>query len=433
MYLVPQSVDFVIRRIMNKGGEAYIVGGAVRDLILERPVNDWDIATSFTPDEIEILFSDMHTIPTGKKFGTVTIIVDNMPIQVTTFRGEGQYTDYRHPDRIIFVPDIESDLSRRDFTINAMAFNPYHQPAILDPMGGLMDINKKLVRAVGIPSDRFAEDPLRMMRAARFLSQLGFVMETETRNAIEKQSSLILKVSSERIRDELDKLLLGNLPYKGLSFLFDVGIFNLIFAPSASKTTNLRNSSFLKMIDFYPSDIILRLAAVFNFAVIPNYIVNHDIILQSIQEVLHRLRYDKQTITHTSRVVSNLRNTTFNHEISNLTYQVKKLISEIGEDDTSRIIFIKEKEMSILGQKMPFDIHRIFKQILERKEPIYLSDLAINGHDLINSGIGKNNPEIVGKLLKLAQDWVLKCPQRNVRSYLLPRLQSIIPYEEDKT
>src|SRR5690606_27809125 len=185
------------------------------------------------------LFSDMRTIPTGKKFGTVTVIVDDMPVEVTTFRGEDQYTDYRHPDNVTFVPDIKLDLSRRDFTINAIAYNPYQEPSIVDPMDGLTDIKNKLIRSVGVASCRFSEDPLRMMRAARFLAQLDFDMEKNTRDAIINNAPLILKIASERIKDELDKLLMGDFPYKGLSFMFDVGLFNLIFSLPENKAIDI--------------------------------------------------------------------------------------------------------------------------------------------------------------------------------------------------
>mgnify|MGYP000849115033 CR=1 FL=1 len=429
VFPIPKQVDFIIRRIMDSGGKAYIVGGAVRDLILERPVNDWDVATSFLPDQIESLFSDVRTIPIGKKFGTITVLVDNMPVQVTTFRGEDQYTDFRHPDNIIFLSDIESDLSRRDFTINAIAFNPYIHPSVIDPMNGLADIDNRLIRTVGTASCRFAEDPLRMMRAARFLSQLGFDVETETHNAIKKHASLLLNVSSERIRDEMDKLLLGDFPYKGLSFLVDVGIFELIFTTSIFKAMNIKDFSILKTIDNSPPDIILRLAAVFNFVVIPKCIVDHHIITQIIQEILYRIRYDKQTIVHVSNIVRKVRNITFSCEHSELAYQLKKLVSMVGKDNTFRIIFIKEIEMTSTEKKIPPNIANaahILREILGRKEPIHLSDLAITGYDLISLGIGKNNPEIIGKLLNLAQEWVLRCPQRNNRNYLLARLQSII-------
>jgi len=428
VYPIPEQVDFIIRRIMKSGGKAYIVGGAVRDLILKRPVNDWDIATSFHPDQIEILFSDVRTIPTGKKFGTITVLVDNMPVQVTTFRGEEQYTDFRHPDKVTFLSDIESDLSRRDFTINAIAYNPYISPSVIDPMNGLSDIYNRLIRAVGTASCRFTEDPLRMMRAARFSSQLGFDIEAETYNAVKKHASLLLNVSAERIRDEMDKLLLGDFPYKGLSSLIDLGIFNLIFNTPTFKTINIKDFNVLKSFDNYPPDLILRLAAVFNFAVIPGYIAEHHIITKTIQEILQRLRYDKQTIVRVSGIVQNVRNITFSPDYSELAYQLKKLVSLVGEDDSFKVIYLKEVEMTSTGNKISPSIANAahtLRQILMHREPIYLSDLAITGHDLIRLGIGKNNPEIIGKLLKLAQEWVLRCPQKNNRDYLLPRLQSI--------
>lgn len=430
---IPQPVDFIIRRIMDNGGEAYIVGGAVRDMILGRPVNDWDVATSLKPEQVESLFSDMRTIPTGKKFGTVTVIVDDMPVEVTTFRGEDQYTDYRHPDNVTFVPDIKLDLSRRDFTINAIAYNPYQEPYIVDPMDGLTDIKNKLIRSVGVASCRFSEDPLRMMRAARFLAQLDFDMEKNTRDAIINNAPLILKIASERIKDELDKLLMGDFPYKGLSFMFDVGLFKLIFSLPENKAIDIDCLAPLKALNSYPRDIILRLAAIFNFAVIPSDIDDHDFIVQELRKVLRRLRYDKQTIKHISNIVPNIRTIEFSQQKDQLSYQLKKLVSQIGEDDAFRVVFIKEKMKSRKNkskENASIDISDTLRQILNRKEPIYISDLAITGHDLVKLGIGKNNPKIIGELLKLAQEWVLQCPRRNDAKYLLPRLQSIIDNEK---
>lgn len=425
---IPQPVDFIIRRIMDNGGEAYIVGGAVRDMILGRPVKDWDVATSFKPEQVESLFSDMRTIPTGKKFGTITVIVNDMPVEVTTFRGEDQYTDYRHPDKIVFVPDIKLDLSRRDFTINAIAYNPYKEPAIVDPMAGLNDIKNKLIRTVGIASCRFAEDPLRMMRGARFLSQLGFDMEHNTRSAITDNAALILKVSSERIKDELDKLLMGHFPYKGLSFMVEVGLFDLIFSPSTCKRIDAKSLAQLKDLDSYPYDIILRLAAIFNFAIIPSYIDNSESIGQAIKKILRRLRYDKQTIKHISNIVPNIRTIKFSRQRKHLAYQLKKLVSQIGEADTFRIIFIKEKECQ--EENGSTSISDFLRQILKQKEPIYISDLAITGHDLVKLGIGKDNPKLIGEQLKLAHEWVLQCPRRNDAKYLLARLQAVIAEEK---
>ena len=213
--ILPPRVEFIINELEKQGYEAFAVGGCVRDSILGRNPNDWDITTNALPEAIIKTFK--HTIPTGIKHGTITVMIDNLPFEVTTYRIDGEYTDNRHPDEVIFTSKLEEDLSRRDFTINAMAYN--YSKGLVDPFNGMEDIREGVVITVGSPHDRFNEDALRMIRAIRFSCQLGFYVEEKTFEAIKLNCELIKRVSIERIRDEFTKILLSKEPSRGIENL----------------------------------------------------------------------------------------------------------------------------------------------------------------------------------------------------------------------
>lgn len=205
MLKIPQKIEYVLSELQNGGHKAYIVGGCVRDILMEKTPNDFDIATSASTDEIIALFE--KTIPTGIKHGTVTVLIDREPIEVTTFRTESDYLDHRHPQTVKFVNTLEKDLSRRDFTVNAIAYN--HNEGIIDLFGGIKDINSKILRCVGYAETRFDEDALRILRLFRFAATLNFSIEKNTLNAALKMAFLLEKISSERIFSELKKMVLG--------------------------------------------------------------------------------------------------------------------------------------------------------------------------------------------------------------------------------
>lgn len=225
--LMPDFVLTLCSTLENVGFMACVVGGAVRDALLGRTPEDWDVCTSALPQQVEALFE--KTIPTGLKHGTVTVLTEGVPVEVTTFRGEGAYTDGRHPDRVLFGVDVETDLSRRDFTICAMAYRPVTGEHI-DPFGGRRDLRDKLIRCVGEPERRFQEDALRILRAARFSAQLGFVIETETERAMYACAHLTAKLSGERVKAELQKLLLSPAPER-VELLLRAGALNHLFQP----------------------------------------------------------------------------------------------------------------------------------------------------------------------------------------------------------
>lgn len=207
---IPEKAAEIIRVLMNHGFEAYAVGGCVRDSILGRKPEDWDITTSARPEEVKRIFP--RTVDTGIEHGTVTVLMDREQFEVTTYRVDGEYTDHRHPKEVTFTASLEEDLKRRDFTINAMAYNP--ETGLVDIFQGIEDLERKIIRCVGDPGERFDEDALRILRAIRFSAQLGFVIDDATKQAMSERAETLKDVSAERIRVELVKLLVSAYPEK---------------------------------------------------------------------------------------------------------------------------------------------------------------------------------------------------------------------------
>ena len=208
MWKLPAGAEFVLRRLHKAGHQAYVVGGCVRDTLLGKTPKDWDVCTNALPHEMQQVFADCHVIETGLQHGTLTVMYHHEPFEVTTFRVDGEYTDHRHPDEVIFVTDVKEDLSRRDFTVNAMAWSP--ASGVVDAFGGQEDLKKQLIRCVGEPEKRFGEDALRIMRALRFASVYGFSIDPATDAAIHVLKDTLMDVAAERIRVELTKLLCGD-------------------------------------------------------------------------------------------------------------------------------------------------------------------------------------------------------------------------------
>lgn len=229
---IPADVVALCARLQQAGHRAYVVGGSVRDLLLGRPVTDWDVTTSARPEQVQALFR--KTIPTGVKHGTVTVVTrGRLPVEVTTFRGEGAYSDGRHPDQVEFVDDLRLDLERRDFTINAIALDPL-TGTVHDPLCGRCDLERGVVRAVGAAGKRFHEDGLRSLRAVRFAAVLQFRLEDETFAAIPAALGTFRRVSSERVREELFKLLLAPRPSRGVELLRRSGLLSEVLPELAS-------------------------------------------------------------------------------------------------------------------------------------------------------------------------------------------------------
>ncbi|HBI26957.1 MAG TPA: hypothetical protein DDY25_04430 [Peptococcaceae bacterium] len=227
--LLPKEVRDACTLLADHQKQSFVVGGSIRDLLLGIPPQDWDLATDAKPREVERIFraDGYRVIPTGVKYGTVTVRKNDLPLEITTFRAETDYQDYRRPSQVSFISGIEDDLGRRDFTINALAYDPL-QSYFCDPYQGIVDLCKEQIKAVRNPEERFAEDPLRMLRAVRISAELGFSIENKTRHAMISNAELLGRVSAERMRDELNRLLLASHFCLGLENLLESGLLFII-------------------------------------------------------------------------------------------------------------------------------------------------------------------------------------------------------------
>ena len=429
---IPGSIQRIMTRIMDNGGQVYIVGGAVRSIILNLPVKDWDLSTSLKPEIVESIFCDMPTVLTGKKFGTITVKSDNIPVEITTFRQEESYTDFRHPDSVVFVPEIHKDLSRRDFTINAMAYNPYLNVPYVDPFDGSGDLTKGIIRTVGNPQKRFYEDPLRVIRCVRFFAELEFTVDKQTYDALCQFAPLLTQISRERIREEFCLILLSSRVSDALLLLFKTGILKVIF-PELSFAFEGNASSICKAVSTCRPDLILRLAAI-------SYHLKHS--LNIIENFLKGLHFDNSTTKKVLKVIA-YSNLPWITEPENIKYNLRKLLCNVGSEDSFRILdfslaYVESCNTSECLTASPVQtdeahcslaLARIEEYRTSLKEvmhdPVRLSDLAINGYDLLSERIVANPGRELGVVLKQALDWVHYNPALNKKELLLAKLRKI--------
>lgn len=378
MLFLPEYVIKILKKLKENGYKGYAVGGCVRDIIMDKAPNDYDVTTNALPETVETLFE--KTIPTGIKHGTVTVISEGQPIEVTTFRTEFGYSDSRRPDKVKFVTDIKDDLSRRDFTVNAIAYDEHGE--FIDPFGGKNDIALKTLRAVGEPEKRFEEDALRILRLFRFASQLEFSPEKRTLDASLSLSNGLEKISCERIANELIKALCGNEP-DALLPLLNCGALRFIGIPSCPP---------LSLLKALPKKDTIRLAA---FVIISGC--------------------DALTICKTLKLSNEMRN----YLIAQTALHSEKAISSRAElknamfrygASTVREHLLIKKTLS--GNA--FD-EKIIDEIEQTQEPYTLSMLALNGKDLINFGI---RGEKIGKTLEYLLEAVINDPSLNTKDKL---------------
>lgn len=388
---IPDEALTIINVLENNGHEAYIVGGCVRDMFLGIIPKDFDICTSAYPEQVLKLFS--KSIPTGIKHGTVTVFVNDLPFEVTTFRIESIYTDHRHPDSVRFSDSLTEDLKRRDFTINAIAYHPVK--GIIDPFNGISDLKNKIIRTVGNPSDRFAEDALRMLRAIRFQARYGFSIDADTFSAIKKHSKNITAVSRERILEELNSILLASFP-EAFQNLFITKLFKYIFSNSFSGITDF---ALLKKM---PEDLPTRWSASFRLLSI------HDV--KTIKEICSSLKMSNKLKNEIVKI-----SVLLNSPLPNNIYMLRKTLSEVSVKTFTRFLNIKKT----LGtnKKDLMVLEKSFKQIASEKHCLSLSSLAVNGSDLINAGCkpGKH----LGTILDTLFICVLQKPELNRKDLML--------------
>ncbi|MDR2546226.1 MAG: CCA tRNA nucleotidyltransferase [Lachnospiraceae bacterium] len=447
---LPEKVNNIIRTLEAAGHEAYAVGGCVRDLILDRKPEDWDITTSATPDMVKKLFR--RTFDTGIAHGTVTVLSDGGSFEVTTYRVDGAYTDKRRPEEVTFTSSLTEDLRRRDFTINAIAMN--EREGLVDPHGGLLDIEQKLIRCVGSADERFSEDALRMMRAVRFAAQLGYEIEENTRQAITSHAASIKDISAERVRDELVKLALSPNPHF-LRLLYSLGLTTHFFPEFDLCMETEQNNPhhcysvgehILESMKYVAADKSLRLTMML-----------HDIgkpLTRSVNEktgfdrfhghpqqgaeiakkIMRRLKFDNDTIDRVYRLVYHHDyDIDINPDIDLRHFKitdryVRRAVSVIGADLYP--LFIDVKIADIRAQSEYFQAEKlaymerarqVYERIMAANECVSLKELAVNGKDLTDGGIA-SGPRI-GQILRAMLDDVIEYPEHNKRGYLLANLQ----------
>ena len=394
---LPKDVRHIINVLMENGYEAYAVGGCVRDSILGRTPGDWDITTSALPMQVKALFR--RTIDTGIQHGTVTVMLGKNGYEVTTYRIDGKYEDSRHPKSVEFTSNLVEDLKRRDFTINAMAYNDEH--GIVDVFDGMGDLKRKIIRCVGKAHDRFDEDALRILRAVRFSAQLGFDIEDDTAKAAKELAPTLVKISRERIHTELNKLLLsGNPDY--FSVVYDLGVMKIIIPE-------------LENIDAHKLDRIQHFIKKTR-AVLPE---RYAALLSCVDadtagRILKGLKLDNATISMAAKLVKYYN---MNPVVSEAA--VRHYINEVGENDALRIV---DFNISICGSELNkgyTDMKKICVMVKERGDCTELRNLKISGRDLMEAGFpaGKQLGEILQKLLCE----VLDNPKFNEYNYLLKR------------
>lgn len=431
---LPENVLNILSRLTSAGFLSYVAGGAVRDAVMGKLPHDYDIATNATPEQTKALFR--HTIETGIKHGTVTVVENKTGYEITTFRCDGEYTDGRHPKSVKFVADPEEDCARRDFTINALMYNP--KDGLLDYFGGLKDIERGVIRCVGEPIKRFEEDALRMLRAVRFSAVLSFEIENDTWNAIKKCAVLIKQVSNERILEELNKILLSEHPdYIGK--LHSCGLLKYIM-PELERCFNepQRNKyhiydvgeHILHTVQGTPPDLVLRWAALMHDIGKPccsstdqngiiHFYGHHRESGRIAVDLLHRLRMNNDTIRDVAVLVEN-----HDVRVEPSLPAVKRMMSRTGDVLFEKLMALqladnmaKNPEHFPEKKKRIEDAYRIYKEILAEHQPYLVSHLAVNGRDLIKAGF-RPGREIGDTLKKLLEEVIIN-PKLNCRDYLL--------------
>ena len=432
--LLPEKVSRILNTLSAAGFEAFAVGGCVRDAILGRVPGDWDITTNALPEQVKALFR--RTVDTGIAHGTVTVMLGSDGFEVTTYRLDGDYSDSRHPDKVTFTASLEEDLKRRDFTINAMAYHP--EKGMIDLFGGQEDLQRRIIRCVGDPRERFDEDALRIMRALRFSAQLGFRIEEQTRAAIRAFAPRLQLISRERIHDEFLKLLLSPHPDRLLD-LTECGITAQVFPLWDTMLETAQNSPFhqysvgvhtLKVIEGVPAEPVLRLAAFLHDCGKPackstdlggrDHFYGHaEKSAEIAEDFLKEYRFDNKTIADVLQLIR-VHDDHYHGTRENVRREMNRVGQELFPSYLKLILADNlAKSRYALEEFMPRyeRFRKLYEEILQEGDPITLKDLAVKGSDLITAGM-KPGPAM-GETLNRMLDDVLGNPKHNNKEYLL--------------
>ncbi len=435
---IPNRVMALLERLQTHNYEAYVVGGCVRDSLLGREPHDFDICTSASPREMLAVFHDYTVLQTGLKHGTVTVMVDSEPIEITTFRTEGGYRDHRHPESVSFVKTLTEDLARRDFTINAMAYHP--AIGLCDPFGGENDLKTGVLRCVGNPKQRFEEDALRILRALRFAATYGFTIEPQTAAALHESAQLLTAISAERVKEELCRMLVadhvGGVLEKHYKVLFPV-------LPELKAAEHFEQYS-----PYHDRDVLAHIVAAVYHAV-PDVIVRLTLLLHDLgkpacfskdekgmghffghaklgeemaKTILERLRFDNKTI-HDVCLLIRYHDTV----IEQNDMAVKRWLNRLGEQLFEKLLFVKEGDCKghapiLLEPRMAEleDLRQRKEHIIQEQQCFSLRDLAVDGTDILQLGVPAGKK--VGELLQWALQEVIEQRLPNQKDVLLTAL-----------
>lgn len=434
---IPQNAKYILDTLHKAGFEAYVVGGCVRDALLFRTPEDWDITTNALPKQVKQLFK--RTIDTGIQHGTVTVMMEKEGYEITTYRIDGKYEDHRRPSDVSFTTNLQEDMLRRDFTINAMAYND--EEGLVDCFGGQEDLKNGIIRCVGDPMERFDEDALRVLRALRFAGQLDFTIEENTRNAMKAQSKYLKDVSAERIRVELTKLLCSDHPELLAEIGESTGINAMVLPEFITMCHTMQENPHhcyqvgmhcMMAVKQMPKIPVLRWAALLHDVGKPEvktvdeqgiaHFYKHGIVGTDIaKKILKRLKFDNDTIKRAGQLIYWH---DYNWGDSVSEKKVRRAMHKIGPeyiadllllqraDALAQSTFHQEEKLQILE-----DVIRCYHSVLEKKQCVTLKDLAINGQDLMQMGM-KPGKEL-GQTLSSLLEKVVENPEWNTKESLM--------------
>ena len=439
---VPDYALKALKILETSGFEAYLAGGCIRDSLLGRVPHDWDITTNALPEQVMESFGAFRVIPTGLKHGTVSVIIDNELIEITTYRLDGEYSDNRRPDSVTFTGRLIDDLARRDFTVNAFAWNP--KDGLVDFFDGVSDLENKIIRCVGNPKDRFNEDALRIMRGVRFASELGFKIEPATLNAMAELKALLDNISYERIGAELSRAVMGT---AFTEVFMKTPEILLQIIPEMQDCAGFNQKSKYHIYDVYEhilvsvgcaeNDLQVRLAMLFHDIAKPeSFKMDEDgeghfkghpqKSAKTAEAVLKRLRYDNHTIERVALLI-------FYHDTTIPCNEkgVKRWLSKIGEQAMRQLLCVKtaddmakNPDTAKKRQQETNTLCEIIDKIIEQEQCYSLKDLAVNGSDLINAGIPSG--KIIGRILEKLLNMVIDSEVENEKAALLQAAAEIL-------
>lgn len=435
---IPTGARKIIARLEQHGYEAYIVGGCVRDSLMGKSPSDWDICTSARAEEMMALFEDKRVIPTGIQHGTLTILAEDGAYEVTTFRIDGEYLDHRHPKSVAFTRELAEDLSRRDFTINAMAWHP--ERGLIDLFGGVEDLRDRLVRAVGDPVQRFNEDGLRMLRMVRFATVLDFDYDPATYDAVRKQGHLLQYISKERIQVELNKILLAAHPARGLEDLYTLGMYPYII-PLMCHTVGFAQRGGHHFLDVFEHsllavgviapELVLRLTMLLHdigkpFVWDSSESLSYDrfddhaaVSAKLAGKILRDLKYDNATRKDVVELIAHHNDILLPDPVN-----VRRALARLGEVQTRRLVQVKVADLiahDLAGEREKIlalfaEISNVIDEVVARGDCTSVKALAIGGQDMMALGL---SGRAIGQMLNAALELVLEKPEMNTRETLL--------------